>query len=483
MGNGYYDPPDLFFETQDANEDFVSTKMMQDAAPNMTTWLIPKPGTYYPSVIERDWFDSWWRDWYGSPPPSWGALPPDGVEAISAPRMRPFDPQSPVPPVLSGDADPDENRRWFKPNRGGWNAFGRGAPEDPDIQFDLGGDDFDVPILPEEQFGYFDGWVEHDDLPSSIYHRAGDQRLGEITSPHHDNIGFGTDDDLDGEEDQYAAIFGVDLGRHNPLSTGTGDNICVAAGPGAVNIHGEKGFDAGDVCLTEWLTWRRDGTSRTSGNHWESENGPYHPYAGPSSSIHPTGTCSVSGTCSITANTSCRADGDCPAGEVCQGLGVCSHTQGPCSTENDCPVGETCEVEVQVPCLVDAHCPQGESCFRPQRPFGFADYNLDGMIDQGEVRPPFTDNYSVDGNPDTTNDGTASEYPHNRRRMIEDIVEALDFSVNWSDYVDQSHVFHGFTNTISGIALVPPGSYNDINLFPREPLYYQIETMDATWGI
>ena len=58
-------------------------------------------------------------------------------------------------------------------------------------------------ILPEERDGigspiFYDGWVEHDDLPSSKYHLKGDQRFGEVTSPWSDSY------------------YGEDRGTHNP---------------------------------------------------------------------------------------------------------------------------------------------------------------------------------------------------------------------------------------------------------------------------
>ena len=60
------------------------------------------------------------------------------------------------------------------------------------------------------------------------------------------------------------------------------------------------------------------------------------------------------------------------------------------------------------------------------------DYNLDGMIDQGEVRLAGTESYSMDTFNVTQNDGgLPSYYPFNRRRLTEDVVAALDESVDW----------------------------------------------------
>ncbi len=388
-GNGYYDSPDLFVDTLDADENPVSTKMMQDAGVNRFAWRTPKPGARYssgPPNFEEPWFDSFWSDRYGSTAPPWpggsGAAPP-----FNSPIMRPFDPAEPVPPIARGTP----GRRWFLPNRGGSNGRGVGSAEDPTRVFVVGGDWPNEPaevILPEEAFGYYDGWVEHDDLASSKYHSEGDKRLGEVTAPRFDIVAVPGTGDGTGANAEYTAIFGVDLGRNNPLVVPIRDNFCVAAGPGAVNIHGEKGFDAGDVCILEWLTWRTDGTSMTRGSRWALDNGDYHPFA---------------------------------------------------------------------------------------NRVGFRDYNLDGMIDQGEVRPELSENYSVDSDPWTNpNDGYTgnTNYPFNRLRLIEDVVEALDPSADWDDVM--------VGNRVSGIVLVPSDSYSDDGLFPLAPSYYPIHTQDLS---
>ncbi len=60
------------------------------------------------------------------------------------------------------------------------------------------------------------------------------------------------------------------------------------------------------------------------------------------------------------------------------------------------------------------------------------DFNLDGLLDQGEVRNRGTENYSVDVDAGTPNDGGPStRYPFNRRRLTEDAVEVHDDSADW----------------------------------------------------
>ena len=64
------------------------------------------------------------------------------------------------------------------------------------------------------------------------------------------------------------------------------------------------------------------------------------------------------------------------------------------------------------------------------------DFNLDGLLDMGEVRDPNTENYVVDADYTTLNDGgPGSTYPFNRRRLVEDVVAALDVSVSWDEVV------------------------------------------------
>ncbi len=376
-GNGYYDSPDLF-------HDAGNTKMMQD------------PGIYEYAVAitpEPGWYDQAWEDRYGpgSPPPDWPIL---GL----SPRMREFDPDNPVPT----EAFSATNRRWFRSNAGGFDAYGRGIAEDPFLRLDLGTDSAlgtGFQVLPEEEFGYYDGWVEHDDLPSSKYHHAGDKRLGEVTSPFQDTVTL-----LDNGV-EYPAIFGVDLGTNDPNDAFYGeDGSIVAAGPYGVIGKGVGGYDAGNVLLMEWLTWRTDGDGGPSyGYQWEIDNGPYHPFAGPS------------------------------------GMNL-----------------------------------------------GFRDYNLDGMIDQGEARPTLSENYSVDSDPETINNGHPDHtlYPFNRRRMVEDVVEALDGFVDWDNWIDPNSMravtcgsspAQGF---VSGIVLTPPDSYGDPNLFPYSPSFYPIHNED-----
>ncbi|MEW6199232.1 MAG: thrombospondin type 3 repeat-containing protein [Planctomycetota bacterium] len=64
------------------------------------------------------------------------------------------------------------------------------------------------------------------------------------------------------------------------------------------------------------------------------------------------------------------------------------------------------------------------------------DFNLDGLLDLGEVRAAGSENYVMDEYADTNNSGGPEvAYPFNRRRLTEDIVAALDATVDWDQVV------------------------------------------------
>lgn len=295
-----YDPPDSF--TNETTPNRSSAKMIWAAQP------IGGPYFFFRSNTESEpaWFKDAWEDRYGTECPAvgggtatceappWPQMPPEsGVTKI--PMIIPFTDTDP------GTYDPALHRRYFNANWGGLNGDGTGwlGEENRFIRFETGPmnnsfeRNFDRPILPEETEGpssvaqFFDGWVEHDDLPSSKYHLAGDQWLGEVTSPYlsthppQDVWGFAN----------VPAIWGHDRGPHVPDRPATGpDGRIPVAGPYAVGVHGSFGRDGGNVMTMELLTWRTDGKYLNNGRAWESEvpGRPYgdmpsrfHPYAGP----------------------------------------------------------------------------------------------------------------------------------------------------------------------------------------------------------
>lgn len=434
VGNGIYDPPDAWY-------DLGSTKMIRDAGPAASSYFVPKPGSdpgyARPPTSEVNWFDPFWENRY----PTDDGPPPWPTGALNNVHMVEFDPEEPVPPYTIEVAPAGTGRplrRWFAPNAGGIDGNGNGIVEDPNLELSTGTSQAPFQVLPDEEFGYFDGWVEHDDLASSQYHSKGDQRLGEITSPFVDLV------DPPGPPALAPAIAGQDIGPHDPNQIGTPDNKTVAAGPGATNIHGSSGFDAGDTLITEYLTWRTDGKSRTSGAGWAHDQRMAHPYAGARVCDITGGFCSNDQQCLLSA-----------LGETCAGIGLCSDNG--------------------IMCVIDEDCDSGTCDILPE--FGFADYNLDGLIDQGEVRPALSENYSVDSFPATPDDGTHTAYPFNRTRLMEDVVEALDNGVNWKVEFESDLERSG--PSVSNIILVPPDAYDDINRFPTAPsLSHRVLTDD-----
>jgi hypothetical protein len=383
--------------------------------------ITPKPGTYVSPVtnepIDEPWYEQAWSDRYNGsacPNPDFDPSEPVGVDNtryVACECDNPeFDADQPEgaensrtiacePPAWPGDTqpalsrnvprvvpfddidpetyDPRVDRRFFHANAGGLNGDGTGwvgcdSELDPYVRFETG--EFqpsfetlcDSPILPEEVDGvnepgiFYDGWVEHDDLPSSKYHRAGDQRLGEITSPLISAVPFsphGSDPQDPPDPIEVPAIWGQDLGVGKPSPYGS-DGIVPAAGPYAVDIHGNFGRDAGNLLSMELLTWRTE-PPFNNGAVWVLNGFPdgymrFHPFAGPYTGPN----------------------------------------------------------------------------------LGFRDYNLDGLIDQGEVRPAGSENYIADSVNGTADDGFRSAYPFNRRRLMEDVVEIIDAFVDFDDLSD-----------------------------------------------
>ncbi|MFQ5461194.1 MAG: PKD domain-containing protein [Phycisphaerae bacterium] len=269
-----YDPPDGWNDVVPGNVPAGQTfsakvQVLPDAEPRLRT---PKPGTEVADngeLMDRAWYPQFWLERYSASNPP-GSTPPAWSENI--PQVREF-------PLTVNNP----NRRYFRANKGGRNGDGTGwkAGVCFDVNFETGNVTppgftalCDAPILPEERNGignlreFFDGWVEYDDLPSSKYHRAGDQRLGEVTSWASNSI------------------FGEDRGRHVLGASPVLDHIIVAAGPLAVDIHGNGSFDAGNQLNVELLTWRNL-PPFNDGAAWENElrfddQFRFHPYAGPS---------------------------------------------------------------------------------------------------------------------------------------------------------------------------------------------------------
>ena len=302
------------------------------------------------STPEPDWYDAFWRDRYGdnATPPAWNPVIPAAAE-LSDPT---FGYNTIVDETIGTYAR--AGRMVFRASAGGINGDGTGWPRESNNCGGTGNIDFsDDPALGVRQgfvgFGgvcnparmphefrngpagppdYYDGWVEFDDLASSKYHRAGDRRLGEVTSPLLDSFD----------------IFGEDIGTGVPGGLALSDTVIAAAGPYATDVHGNGNFDGGNLLNLELLTW-----------------------------------------------------GNAPN----------------CTAWND---------ELTFDGTTRSH---------PYTSFGFADYNLDGMIDLGWTRAQRTENYIL-GAPLV---GIPS-YPFNRTRLVEDAIEVIDRLLDFDDFVD-----------------------------------------------
>jgi PKD repeat protein len=388
-----YDPPDSWVEAAG------SMKILVDRDPLVQLDL---------TTPEPPWYKQAWRDRYHeADPPPWNPKTPKVTLITSA--------------AVTGRREFIADRGGSKGNGTGWTGVTCGTFVFPVEFMTAPCGDFEATcsplgrILPEESNGVgrlilFDGGVEFDDLPSSKYHRAGDQQLGEVTSPFNTNI------------------WGQDRGPNDPGGAGGLDKIIPAAGPYATHLHGQLGRDAGNQLLIELQTWL---------------------------GMHCAG--------GVNLGQSCEVDGDCPGSTCTDGRCVGGVNVGDlCDGVVDCP-GSTC---VNGRCVGGANednfcdgvvdCP-GSTCKKfgndgaawetehGPHPFagpssglnlGFHDYNLDGLIDLGEVVVAGTENY-VDDPDHHTPRGSGTIYPWNRKRLLEDCIEVLDDVIDFDDLVDQ----------------------------------------------
>ncbi|MEK6797792.1 MAG: PKD domain-containing protein [Planctomycetota bacterium] len=430
-----YNPPDSWLD-QTANNAprnaAVRTTQMQapsvDHGEGLLVKLTPEPGDLPEGYVDKPWYEAAWSDRYnagicrvplvdgvcptgqsynasdcqnpnfdqdcpanaGNPERATTCTPPTWRTTV--PRMISF-----PDPVVEGYT-PELNRRYFHANSGGTNGDGTGwfscgsAPPGA-VRFETGPvgpvgfeENCNAAILPEERDGasepaiFFDGYVEHDDLASSKYHRSGDERLGEVTSP------FSND------------IWGEDRGPG--YSSGSPvDSFIAPGGPYAVSVHGNNGRDAGNVLSMELLTWRT-APPFNNGFAWENEGQAprSNPYAG-----YPTY-------------------------------------------------------------------------------FGFRDYNLDGLVDQGEVRHAGSDNYMSDPVRGTPNNGIDSVYPWHRDRIVEDCIAVIDDLVDFDDYVDAVSM-NAYTCGRGGVSAEKPSQFDPIDPVTPDPSVRNVQAFGILSGI
>lgn len=230
-GNGYYDGPDMWTSMGTADEN----KLQQLG---YLTLVTPYPGTYGASGWDRDshgnsvyggTFEGWWQTHYAAtsvgspnwvfPIPSvitWPGIATDAYVSVVSTTMV----QNASVLVYSSVTYPPIGSTW-----------GYKSPR------------------------------EFDDLPSAVYHSAGDGRLGESTCPWD------------------WSVFGSDKGLDNPAirNMSGGDTLIPAAGPMAFDIHATEGLDAGNQLTIEWLTRRTDGQFLTGPKGGGVGSGPVGP--------------------------------------------------------------------------------------------------------------------------------------------------------------------------------------------------------------
>lgn len=248
IGNGRYNSPDSWSNNHDGT--INSTNKLQEmlvssddsnelAEQDRRNDHVALPPEFYGPI---GWsLEAFWQDFYGTSAPDWlfYRFFGSGVFPRTIPYLRRFDPTQPIPKPLGAMEDPPMP---FDPDRGG--PFGNGRRFE-DQNFYTRDDGTMKPEIDDRDEGMYDGPREFHDLPSSIYHRGGDEDFGEITGP---------------ETNQ---IWGDDIGPHTPNLPSTPDTAIPAAGPLAFLVHGDGGWDAGNVLSLEYLTWRTDGTSVT----------------------------------------------------------------------------------------------------------------------------------------------------------------------------------------------------------------------------
>ncbi|MHC5108482.1 MAG: PKD domain-containing protein [Planctomycetota bacterium] len=111
--------------------------------------------------------------------------------------------------------------------------------------------------------------------------------------------------------------------------------------------------------------------------------------------------------------------------------------------------------------------------------YGFRDYNLDGLIDQGYTRRPGTENYILD-EPYLVGTPRPRSYPFNKARLVEDCVEVIDRLLDFDDFVDRgalevvnrnsgnvyTNVPNNYVNTGAPSIMTPDGLLSGIVLIP-----------------
>ncbi len=341
----------------------------------------PEPGTYGPltGLGEEAWYEQAWTDRYGEScfsasggqtactPPPW----PERLQPGNSPIVAPF---------VDTDEDtyaPEVNRRFFQANWGGLNGFGTGWTGGPDelfLRFEtgpLGESGFEESnnhaILPEEPDGQDTAGVFYD----------GWVEYDDLPSSKYHSGGDQWLGEITGPYRTYLHLRGVvatyveGLLRHEPPYQASTEEDAPRVIPAIWgDDRGNHNPDSPQVA--------RDGVIIAAG-----------PYA---KMVH---------------GSSGRDGGNVMLMEL-----LTRRTDG--RHLNNGKVWEFWHGFHPY-----AGATNGEN-------LGFRDYNLDGLIDQGEVRPAGSDNYIADADRNPVNDGTNTLYPWNRRRLLEDCIAVVD---------------------------------------------------------
>lgn len=379
IGNHRYDAPDGWTNAlgsqNSSNKAQIIESQPADATEagtfNFTRQFTALPPSFYndapPSTGPAGWsLQEFWEERFG--PDS--VAPPEATWDPAIPYLRRFEP---TVPVIRVAGDTEDRRFEFRATNGG--------PVNTGLRFDGGRytelDGTVLPNLADGRDGMFDGPAEYADLPSSIYHSAGDGALGEVTGPGGD------------------LIFGSDVGVHDPSGGGgVPDTQLPAAGPLAFNVHGDQGYDGGNVLSLEILTWNSEGATNTDDTF----------------EIPPP-----------------DLDGDGIPDDL-DGDGLPDEPRTIVNYHRD----------TNLDGLIDLGETIGDQLV----------YNnlMSNPLFSYGVSP--IQGQSADGNP-------GNLYPFNRTRCMEDMVEALDDVVDWDDFLGGPGQFG---NDVLGVLLLPEGT-------------------------
>jgi hypothetical protein len=451
-GNDKYDGPDEWTERDLAGVDRENlVSKYQQLGPGATVmWggagdtITPDPQQadtdIYPGQYPRWDYDAdtdgdgiyWWQSywimkhlWFGEvdipavpPAPPWPALEeaggPDPANPFdpNIPNLVPFDPE--MPRAI------DEDPRDFEPNTGGTLAR-MGGECDPDPDDEEGA--FTCQHPPVEPASYGNGTV--DDRNSGV--GSGDTLYPDELDINDD----GVVDVFDGEaefDDLASSIYHAYSPEYKLIELAAPEYPVLAGLWASGVLHGGDGL-LGEVT-----------SAKTPTKVYVDNDGRLKPPYGED-----------------------IGDGD-PQGPQLSGDGIippCGPLAYHVHGANGYDGGNQLTIEF-ITWLKDWDPPAG---YDPIDPMMFPrDYNLDGLLDVGEMRLPNTENYAVDGDPETTNDaGPGGIYPHNRTRLVEDTVAALDDSTDWDTLLMPGTIFGAPANYVFGCTFVPPRIHPDVS--------------------